>query len=161
MLLATASQAALERSSRGRMTTWLRTPMRPFSRRQPQNFRLECPFVFPFACAMASPHRLSFGGRAKARSPEPMIAFKWSCQAAGSGPSPPASARLTSPTLGFHVVDVDVLALADVGDRLADVLPVFPDRVAGLDVVQGGLVADRDIVLRGQDRKSTRLNSSH
>src|SRR6478672_6628439 len=35
MLLATASQAALERSSSGRMTTWLRTPTRPFSRRQP------------------------------------------------------------------------------------------------------------------------------
>ncbi len=35
MLLATASQAAFERSSSGRMTTWLRTPTRPFSRRQP------------------------------------------------------------------------------------------------------------------------------
>src|SRR6516165_1051397 len=35
-LLATASQAALERSSSGRITTWLRTPTRPFSRRQPR-----------------------------------------------------------------------------------------------------------------------------
>src|SRR5215204_2830385 len=58
MLLATASQAALDRSSRGRMTTWLRTPTRPLSRRQPQNFRLECPFVCPSVLAMASPHRL-------------------------------------------------------------------------------------------------------
>src|SRR5687768_13013838 len=35
MLFATASQAALERSSTGRTTTWLRTPIRPFSRRHP------------------------------------------------------------------------------------------------------------------------------
>src|SRR6516225_9210171 len=35
-LLATASQAALERSSSGRITTWLRTPTRPFARRQPR-----------------------------------------------------------------------------------------------------------------------------
>ena len=44
-LPATASQAALERSSSGRMTTWLRTPTRPFSRRYPQNFRLDLPLV--------------------------------------------------------------------------------------------------------------------
>src|SRR6266511_2352882 len=42
MLWATASQAALERSSSGRMTTWLRTPTRPFSRRQP----MKVPFFF-------------------------------------------------------------------------------------------------------------------
>ena len=47
MLLATASQAAFDRSSSGRMTTWLRTPTRPFSRRQPQNFSL--PFFFAIA----------------------------------------------------------------------------------------------------------------
>src|SRR5215475_2441992 len=40
MLLATASLAALERSSSGRMTTWLRTPTRPFARRQPRKLRL-------------------------------------------------------------------------------------------------------------------------
>src|SRR5438132_2481190 len=45
MLLATASQAALERSSSGRMTTWLRTPTRPFSRRQP----MKVPLRFLFA----------------------------------------------------------------------------------------------------------------
>src|SRR6476619_3740450 len=40
MLLATASLAAFDRSSSGRMTTWLRTPTRPFSRRQPRKLRL-------------------------------------------------------------------------------------------------------------------------
>src|SRR5262245_34050367 len=35
MLWATASHAALERSSSGRTITWLRTPTRPFSRRHP------------------------------------------------------------------------------------------------------------------------------
>src|ERR1700688_1674068 len=37
MLFATASQAAFDRSSTGRMTTWLRTPTRPFSRLYPWN----------------------------------------------------------------------------------------------------------------------------
>jgi hypothetical protein len=32
MLFATASAAAFEMSSTGRMMTWLRTPTRPFSR---------------------------------------------------------------------------------------------------------------------------------
>src|SRR3546814_2997378 len=44
MLLATFSQAALERSSSGRITTWLRMPTRPFSRRKPRKF-----------CALISP----------------------------------------------------------------------------------------------------------
>src|SRR6476659_1600584 len=35
-LCATASAAALERSSTGSTITWLRTPTRPFSRRYPQ-----------------------------------------------------------------------------------------------------------------------------
>src|SRR5882757_8146867 len=35
MLWATASQAAFDRSSTGRIRTWLRTPMRPFSRLKP------------------------------------------------------------------------------------------------------------------------------
>jgi hypothetical protein len=54
MLLATASQAAFDRSSSGRMTTWLRTPTRPFLRRQPQNvsppffFATALPFLFAF-----------------------------------------------------------------------------------------------------------------
>src|SRR5882672_8803668 len=39
-LLATASLAAFDRSSSGRITTWLRTPTRPFSRRQPRKLRL-------------------------------------------------------------------------------------------------------------------------
>src|SRR4051812_25548951 len=40
MLFATASHAAFERSSTGRMITWLRTPMRPFSRLYPQKVDL-------------------------------------------------------------------------------------------------------------------------
>src|SRR2546421_2425646 len=40
MLFATASQAALERSSTGRMRTWFRTPTRPSSRRYPRNVAL-------------------------------------------------------------------------------------------------------------------------
>ena len=35
-LVATASQAAFEMSSTGRITTWLRIPTRPFSRRYPR-----------------------------------------------------------------------------------------------------------------------------
>src|SRR5712671_2691499 len=37
MLFATASHAALERSSTGRTRTWLRTPTRPLSRLYPRN----------------------------------------------------------------------------------------------------------------------------
>ena len=40
--------------------------------------------------------------------------------------------------------------LLDIGDRLADVLAVFPDRVALLDVHERDLVADRDVHLGGQ-----------
>src|SRR5687767_10857337 len=40
MLLATASHAEFDRSSSGRISTWLRTPTRPFSRRQPWKLRL-------------------------------------------------------------------------------------------------------------------------
>src|SRR5215207_4357677 len=47
MLWATASLAALERSSRGRITTWLRTPTRPFSRRH----AVTLPFPFFIASA--------------------------------------------------------------------------------------------------------------
>src|ERR1700704_5684122 len=63
MLFATDSQAEFERSSSGRMTTWLRTPTRPFSRRQPENLmfdlpdlRRDLPLRLPFL-AMAH-HRL-------------------------------------------------------------------------------------------------------
>src|SRR6195256_4173064 len=40
MLFATASHAALERSSSGRMRTWFRTPRRPSSRLYPRNVAL-------------------------------------------------------------------------------------------------------------------------
>src|SRR6185437_788229 len=98
MLLATASQAAFDRSSSGRMATWLRTATRPFSRRQPMNFM----FDLPLPLAM-------------------------------------------SPPLGLEIVDVDVLALGDISDRLADILAVFPYGVALLDVDQRDLVPDRNV----------------
>src|SRR5215207_1713400 len=41
---------------------------------------------------------------------------------------------------------VNVLALADIGDGPADVLAVFPDGVAVLDVGDRHLVADRNVV---------------
>src|SRR5512135_2238415 len=98
MLLATASQAAFDRSSSGRIKTWLRTPTRPFSRRQPRNFMFDLPL--PWAI---------------------------------------------SPPLGLEIVDVDVLAFFDIGHGLADVLAVFPDGVAVLDVGERDLVADRHV----------------
>ena len=61
-----------------------------------------------------------------------------------------------SPPLRLDVVDVHVLALADVGDRLADVLAVLPDRVARLDVVERDLVADRDVARGSGGRPSCR-----
>src|SRR3979411_752932 len=63
MLFATDSQAEVERSASGRVRTWVRTPTRPFSRRQPENLmfdlpdlRRDLPLRFPFL-AMAH-HRL-------------------------------------------------------------------------------------------------------
>src|SRR5262245_61358706 len=52
MLLATASLDALDRSSSGRTITWLRTPTRPFSRRQPRKLPF---FPFPLFLVIASP----------------------------------------------------------------------------------------------------------
>src|SRR6185369_6892837 len=51
---------------------------------------------------------------------------------------------------GFDVVHVDVLALADAFLGDADVLAVFPDRVALLDIGERHLVADRHVHLRFQ-----------
>src|SRR5688572_17727065 len=73
MLFATASQAALERSSRGRMMTWLRTPTRPFSRRQPWKvvalpFFLETGFALPFFLDVFAMIPPSCRGRSAARS---------------------------------------------------------------------------------------------
>src|SRR3954462_15418698 len=53
-----------------------------------------------------------------------------------------------SPPLGLEIMHVNVLAFADVGDRLADVLAVFPHGVAVLDVGKRDLVADRNSHLR-------------
>src|SRR4051812_14975992 len=49
MLFATASAAALDRSSTGRMITWLRTPYRPFSRLYPRKveFFRSMPWLLP------------------------------------------------------------------------------------------------------------------
>ena len=49
------------------------------------------------------------------------------------------------PALGFDVVDVDVLALFDIGDDLADVLAVFDDGVAGLEVLEGDFMAEWNV----------------
>src|SRR5512139_320882 len=103
MLFATASAAALDRSSTGRMMTWLRTPIRPFSRRQPSKL---------------APFRLM-----------PIGGF-------------------SLPALGLEVVDVQVLAGANVLDGLPDIHAVLDDRVAGLDALDRQLVADRDVRLR-------------
>jgi hypothetical protein len=54
--------------------------------------------------------------------------------------------------LVLQIVGVDVSALLDVGDELADVLAVLDGRVAGLDVLQRDLVADRHIRLRSVRR---------
>ena len=48
-----------------------------------------------------------------------------------------------SPPLGLEIVHVDVFALGDIGDGLADGLAVFPDSVTLLDVDQSDLVIDR------------------
>src|SRR5512139_3695970 len=98
MLFATASAAALDRSSSGRMMTWLRTPIRPFSRRQPSK-----------------------------------VAF-FRFMPIGSPPLP---------ALRLDVVDVQVLARADVLHRAADVDAVLDDGVAALDRLDRDLVADR------------------
>src|SRR5215831_9266474 len=58
-----------------------------------------------------------------------------------------------SPPLGLEIMDVDVLALLDVGHRLADVMAVFPHGVARLDVGERDLVADRHVHLRGQSER--------
>jgi hypothetical protein len=47
-------------------------------------------------------------------------------------------------------MNVDVLALLDVGDGLADVVAVFDDRVALLDVIKRNLVSDGHVHLRLQ-----------
>src|SRR3989442_8931743 len=88
MLFATASQAALERSSTGRTRTWFRTPTRPLSRLYPRNVAL----LRSMLCDLNG-------------------TLEW-----------------LSPALGLDIVHVSVLAHLD---------------------------------RRSEDRKSTRLNSSH
>ncbi len=57
------------------------------------------------------------------------------------------------PTLRFDVMDVQMLALADRLDHLADVDAVLDHRVAGLVVLERDLVADRDVALRRHHRE--------
>src|SRR3546814_714069 len=52
------------------------------------------------------------------------------------------------PLRRLEVMDVDVIALADVGHGLADGLAVLDDRITILDGLQGDLVTDRDGVQR-------------
>jgi hypothetical protein len=49
------------------------------------------------------------------------------------------------PTLGFEIVGVDVVALFDIGNELADVLTIFDRRIAGRNILERDLVADRHI----------------
>jgi hypothetical protein len=49
--------------------------------------------------------------------------------------------------LVLQIVGVDVIALGDIGDELADVLAIFDRGVARLDVLERDLVADRHIRL--------------
>src|SRR5215813_1642868 len=108
MLWATASLAALERSSSGRTMTWLRTPTRPFSRRHPK--KLPLPFF-----------------------------------------------AILSPALGFQIVHVHVLAGGDVLHDAADVLAVLDRGVAGLEIGQRHLVADRNVMLDGDRERAVVL----
>src|ERR1043166_2210003 len=163
MLLATASQAAFDRSSSGRMMTWLRTPTRPLSRRQPKNLRSEWPFFFATTLFAADlPFFFDFfaiSTTLSVRVPGAAQRVAVRCRTGtpvgrklgpGSRFARPGHESAASPAFRFHVVDVDVLALADLGLGDADVLAVLPDRVALLDVGQRHLVADRNVHLRFQ-----------
>src|ERR1700730_1262051 len=123
MVPATASQAEFDRSSSGKRSTWWRTPTRPFSRRQP-----------------ITQSRLSPEGRLTTGTLKAGASILRAFTEARLPRTRPKSATMlmtfSSPALGLHVVDMDMLALLDRGDRLADVLTVFPDGVAGLDVLQ-------------------------
>jgi hypothetical protein len=54
--------------------------------------------------------------------------------------------------LVLQIVGVDVSALFDIGDELADVLAVFDGRIARFDVLERDLVADRHIRLRDSSK---------
>src|SRR3546814_2805488 len=53
-----------------------------------------------------------------------------------------------SPLRRLEVMDVDVIALADIGHGLADGMAVLEDRITILDGLQGDLMTDRDAVQR-------------
>ena len=57
---------------------------------------------------------------------------------------------MVSPALGFDIVDMDMRALGDVGNRPPDIAAIFQDRVAAGDIMQGDLVANRHILGRLQ-----------
>src|SRR3546814_5540947 len=53
-----------------------------------------------------------------------------------------------SPLRRLEVMDVDVIALADIGHGLTDGMAVLEDRITILDGLQGDLMTDRDAVQR-------------
>src|SRR5271169_1469141 len=134
MLLATASQAAFDRSSSGSRSTWLRTPTRPFSRRQPitqsSSFRLGslATGVLKDGASILRPLTGVSLPFTRVKSATMLMVF-------------------SSPALGLDIVDVHMLALLDRGDGFANVLTVFPNRVPWLYVRQRHLVTDRNVLL--------------
>jgi hypothetical protein len=54
-----------------------------------------------------------------------------------------------------EIVDMDVLPGPHVGNEPADILAVFDRRIAGLQVFQGHLVTDRDVI--GADQAEGRI----
>src|SRR5262245_43413510 len=138
------------------MITWLRTPTRPFSRRQPKIVP-SC-WLLPFLAGAAAALPLAFvaaAGLAAAFGEAAAPAFLRSAFSAVA--FVPAVLALflvfiaiaaSSPALRLDVVDVGVLAALDVRHRPADVLAIFQDRVARLDVGEGDLVPDRHVMLR-------------
>src|SRR3569833_553851 len=124
-LCATASLAAFDRSSSGRMMTWLRTPTRPFSRRYPRN-------VVSLEIMMDLSLEWVSNGMLALRRPAAAMPL----------------AILPLPAHGLDVVDVRMLAGAHAGHHLADVLAILDHGVAYRHVLHRDLVPDRDVLQR-------------
>src|SRR5215207_10096507 len=141
MLWATASLAALERSSRGRITTWLRTPTRPFSRRHAVTL------PFPFFIASAPLPKFVIHGSTpwhELRKRKGALASIWlECRfsievpirACGRGcRNFKIGGTRVLPAFGLEIVDVDVLAASDLLDEAADVLAILDRGVAFAEI---------------------------
>src|SRR5439155_15736651 len=105
------SAQALEMSSTGRITTWLRTPTRPFCRRYAMTFRLIAIGVLLVLVVLLV---VEIERRASVAVKRKRCALR--------------------PPLGFDVVNVHVLAGLDRLDDFADVDAVLDDAVAGAQI---------------------------